>query len=224
MIIHGTTDSALLPANLAQLRAVDPRPDQLPDLRQRRCAHPEARRRRAAERRPDRRLTPEDFARQYNLNPLYYEGATGAGPTIGIVTLASVDPATPEYFWSNILRHQHEPNRITLDNVDGGSGPGQRCLRLGRDDPRRRAVRCARPEREHRRLPGAEHRPRVRRRLLRRRQPERRRHGVSELGRVGDRDPGLGSFRPGVIRLRDQLRRGLPGDGGPGTERVRLGR
>ena len=40
-------------------------------------------------------LTPEDFAKQYNLNPLYAKGATGKGVTIGIVTLASVDPTDP---------------------------------------------------------------------------------------------------------------------------------
>jgi subtilase family serine protease len=68
-------------------------------------------------------LTPADFAANYNLNPLYAAGATGAGRTIGIVTLASVDPATPEFFWSNILGITTKANRITLDNVDGGSGP-----------------------------------------------------------------------------------------------------
>jgi kumamolisin len=68
-------------------------------------------------------LTPEDFAANYNLNPLYAAGATGAGRTVGIVTLASVDPATPEFFWSNILNITTKANRITLDNVDGGSGP-----------------------------------------------------------------------------------------------------
>ena len=68
-------------------------------------------------------LTPADFAKQYNLSPLYKEGATGRGRTIGIITLASLDPATPEYFWNNILHITTKANRITLDNVDGGSGP-----------------------------------------------------------------------------------------------------
>ena len=68
-------------------------------------------------------LTPADFAKQYKLNPLYKEGATGRGETIGIVTLASVDPAVPEYFWNSILHIATKANRITLDNVDGGSGP-----------------------------------------------------------------------------------------------------
>ncbi len=68
-------------------------------------------------------LTPEDFAQRYNLNPLYAKGATGAGTTIGIVTLASMTPSDPEFFWSNVLGITTKPNRITLDNVDGGSGP-----------------------------------------------------------------------------------------------------
>ncbi len=68
-------------------------------------------------------LTPADFASQYNLNPLSAKGATGAGRTIGIVTLASLNPADPEYFWNNVLGISTPANRITLDNVDGGAGP-----------------------------------------------------------------------------------------------------
>ncbi len=68
-------------------------------------------------------LTPEDFASQYNLSPLYAKGATGAGETIGIVTLASLNPADPEYFWNSVLGISTPANRITLDNVDGGAGP-----------------------------------------------------------------------------------------------------
>ena len=71
-------------------------------------------------------LTPADFAKQYDLNGLH--GATGAGTTIGIVTLASVDPAIPQYFWSNILGINSLPNRISLVNVDGGSGPVSNAL------------------------------------------------------------------------------------------------
>ena len=63
-------------------------------------------------------LTPADFAARYNMPP-----GTGAGSTVGIVTLASLDPATAEYFWSNILHIQTKPNRISLVDVDGGSGP-----------------------------------------------------------------------------------------------------
>ena len=48
---------------------------------------------------------------------------TGAGRTIGIVTLASLDPENAEYFWKHILHLATKPGRITLDNVDGGAGP-----------------------------------------------------------------------------------------------------
>ncbi len=68
-------------------------------------------------------LTPADFASQYNLSPLSAKGATGAGRTIGIVTLASLNPADAEYFWNSVLGISTLPNRITLDNVDGGAGP-----------------------------------------------------------------------------------------------------
>lgn len=67
-------------------------------------------------------LTPADFASQYNLDPLYHRGATGAGSTIGIVTLASLNPSDPEYYWSNVLGIATKANRITIDNVDGGPG------------------------------------------------------------------------------------------------------
>ena len=123
MIIHGTTDSTLLPARIAgfvlSVLGLTSYPTFASD-----AAHtPKL----AAGQRPSAvqtgSLTPEDFASQYNLNPLYKKGATGAGSTIGIVTLASVDPATPEFFWSNVLGISTKANRITLDNVDGGSGP-----------------------------------------------------------------------------------------------------
>jgi kumamolisin len=67
-------------------------------------------------------LTPADFASQYNLDPLYKHGATGAGSTVGIVTLASLNPSDPEYYWSNVLGISTKANRITIDNVDGGPG------------------------------------------------------------------------------------------------------
>jgi kumamolisin len=123
MTIHGTTDSPLLPRHLARfvlsILGLTNYPTAAslavhkPSLA--RGVHPAAVQTGS--------LTPEDFASQYNLNPLYAKGATGAGTTIGIVTLASVNPSDPEFFWSNVLGISTKPNRITLDNVDGGSGP-----------------------------------------------------------------------------------------------------
>jgi kumamolisin len=63
---------------------------------------------------------PSFFAKAYNLAPLYAR-ADGSGQTIGIVTLAAVDPGSPEYFWSNIA-DVNRTGTLTVDNVDGGPG------------------------------------------------------------------------------------------------------
>jgi kumamolisin len=63
---------------------------------------------------------PSFFAKTYNLDPLY-KHADGRGQSIGIVTLAAVDPGAPEYFWSNIA-HVNRTGTLTVDNVDGGPG------------------------------------------------------------------------------------------------------
>jgi kumamolisin len=64
---------------------------------------------------------PSDFAKMYNLDALYANGATGAGQTAAIVTLAALDPGAPEYFWSNIA-HVNRTGTLTVDNIDGGPG------------------------------------------------------------------------------------------------------
>ncbi len=63
---------------------------------------------------------PQDFAKMYNLDPLY-STANGSGQTVGIVTLAAVDPGAPEYFWGNIA-NVNRTGSLTVDNVDGGPG------------------------------------------------------------------------------------------------------
>ncbi|SED14001.1 protease pro-enzyme activation domain-containing protein [Paenibacillus sp. GP183] len=66
-------------------------------------------------------LSPSDLISKYNVKPLYDKGATGAGQTIGIVTLADFNVDDAYAFWND----QHitvKPNRITKVNVDGGSG------------------------------------------------------------------------------------------------------
>jgi kumamolisin len=65
---------------------------------------------------------PSDFAKMYNLDPLYAKGANGTGQTLGIVTLAAVDPGAPQYFWANIS-HTHRTGSFTVDSIDGGA-PG----------------------------------------------------------------------------------------------------
>ena len=63
---------------------------------------------------------PSDFASMYNLNPLYQKG-NGAGQTVGIVTLAALDPGAPEFFWSNIAK-VNRTGSLTVDDIDGGPG------------------------------------------------------------------------------------------------------
>ena len=68
-------------------------------------------------------LTPADFAKNYDLNPLYNSGMTGQGQTIGIVTLAGFDPNTAYYFWNTVLgMTPKQQNRITVYNIDNGPG------------------------------------------------------------------------------------------------------
>jgi len=64
---------------------------------------------------------PSDFASRYGLSPLYKKG-DGAGETLGIVTLAAVDPGAPQYFWSNVASVPATGRTLTVDNVDGGPG------------------------------------------------------------------------------------------------------
>ncbi len=66
--------------------------------------------------------TPADFESQYNVTPLYQSGNKGQGQTIGIVTLASINPSDAYTFWK--LNHIHVlQNRLHLINVNGGAGP-----------------------------------------------------------------------------------------------------
>jgi subtilase family serine protease len=66
--------------------------------------------------------TPQSFARQYDLTPLYAHGARGQGQTIGIITYASMRPSDATHFWSSMLRIRAKAGRIRLDNIDGGAG------------------------------------------------------------------------------------------------------
>jgi kumamolisin len=79
-------------------------------------------------------LTPADFAKQYDLSPLYSDGITGQGETLAIVTLAGFAPSTAEYFWNNVLHIATKPNRITVDNVDGGPGAPSEAAGSGESD------------------------------------------------------------------------------------------
>jgi kumamolisin len=67
-------------------------------------------------------LTVTDFARHYDVNPLYHSGVTGKGVTIGIVTLASFTPTDAYAYWQGVGLNVSS-NRIREVKVDGGSGP-----------------------------------------------------------------------------------------------------
>jgi kumamolisin len=64
---------------------------------------------------------PSNFAAQYGLDPLY-RSADGSGETIGIVTLAALDPGAPQYFWKHVADVPSTGRTVTVDNVDGGPG------------------------------------------------------------------------------------------------------
>ncbi len=76
---------------------------------------------------PDACNVPSNFAANYGLDGLYQKGASGAGQTIAIVTLADLDPSAPTYFWKNILHLPTSNRTVTVDNVDGGTvgGPSE---------------------------------------------------------------------------------------------------
>ena len=65
---------------------------------------------------------PSDFAAGYGLNPLYKKGATGAGRTLAIVTLAALDPGAPQFFWKNIAHVPPSNRSVNVVNIDGGPG------------------------------------------------------------------------------------------------------
>ncbi len=75
---------------------------------------------------------PSFFASAYDLAPLYAR-ANGSGQTVGIVTLAAVDPGSPEYFWSNIA-DVNRTGTFTVDNVDGGPGAPSKAAGSGETD------------------------------------------------------------------------------------------
>jgi len=76
---------------------------------------------------------PSNFAADYNLNGLYAKGATGSGTTLGIVTLAAVDPTAPAYFWANIAK-VNRTGSFTVQNIDGGPGAPSDASGTGETD------------------------------------------------------------------------------------------
>ncbi len=76
---------------------------------------------------------PADFEKFYHVNPLYSDGNTGRGSTIGIVTLADFYPADAYNFWQQIGLTVSS-TRITKVDVDGGVGTVSDALGEGETD------------------------------------------------------------------------------------------
>jgi kumamolisin len=65
--------------------------------------------------------TPQNFESNYGLTSLEKHN-NGSGQTIGIITLAALDPTAPQYFWQTILGMTPTGRTVTTVNVDGGPG------------------------------------------------------------------------------------------------------
>ncbi len=78
--------------------------------------------------------TPESFAANYGLDPLYKAGDTGAGQTVAIVTLAAVDRGAPQYFWQHVLGLPDTGRTVKIENVDGGPGAPSNAGGSGESD------------------------------------------------------------------------------------------
>ncbi len=120
MMIHGTTDTPLLPQQLGSFVLAILGLDNYPTYSSDAVKSPSTVKESSGSGQQIDLLPPSFFTQHYNLNPLIKKGATGKGETIGIVTLAALNPADPEYFWSNVLGISTPANRITIDNIDGG--------------------------------------------------------------------------------------------------------
>ncbi len=69
----------------------------------------------------DALLTVSYFASYYDVNPLYQQGVTGAGRTLGILTFAAFTPSDAFAYWSAVGLKVN-PNRLSIVNIDGGPG------------------------------------------------------------------------------------------------------
>jgi kumamolisin len=65
--------------------------------------------------------TVTDFANYYDVQPLYQQGLTGKGRTLGILTLASFTPSDAFAYWKAIGL-KIAADRLSVLNVDGGPG------------------------------------------------------------------------------------------------------
>jgi len=66
--------------------------------------------------------TVADYAKYYDVEPLYKLGLSGRGQTLAILTFASFTPSDAYRYWSAV-GVKAKANRITEIPIDGGSGP-----------------------------------------------------------------------------------------------------
>lgn len=78
--------------------------------------------------------TPTDYTQRYGLAKTEQAGNTGAGQTVGIVTLAALDEGAPEYFWSNVMHLPDTGRAVTVQNIDGGPGAPSDAAGTGETD------------------------------------------------------------------------------------------
>lgn len=83
---------------------------------------------------PDACNTPADYVQRYGLAETEAAGNTGAGRTIGIVTLAALDQGAPEYFWSQVLHLPDTGRTVSVQNIDGGPGAPSDAAGTGETD------------------------------------------------------------------------------------------
>ena len=121
-IVHGTSQKARLPRalaarTLAVFGLASYHGQYKPSLVRAHLQH----RKSSGDGPPAGQLLPSDYLRLYHGKTLQTVSHKGAGQTIGIVTLASLNVPDAFNFW-HILGIKVSPNRITLRNIDGGSG------------------------------------------------------------------------------------------------------
>jgi subtilase family serine protease len=121
-VFHGTTQPAMLPANVASIVLAILGLTNYPSWQSDAVHTPALARGEQPATVRTGGQTPADFASRYHLNTLQKAGAKGQGQTIGIVTLASLNKSDATHFWSKVLKIKTKANRITLDNIDGGAG------------------------------------------------------------------------------------------------------
>jgi kumamolisin len=125
---HAPLSHATIPAEIASSVVAVAGLDSRPQLRPHVHAAPQAVRTRAA---PSNRpaatgnpfglLTVTDFAGLYDVTPLYAQGISGRGQTVGIMTFAALTPSDPFSYWSALGLRVSE-HRLRIVDIDGGPG------------------------------------------------------------------------------------------------------